>query len=146
MTILEKLEDIQKIAKDVYKKYSTLNPFRICKSRGIQIHYAPLGSLNAYYTIQYRIPFITINDVLNEYEALIACTHELGHLFLGHTANKMYFSQRTRFKISPWETAANTFVVYFRLQALDEDAVLHMTKQQMATMAGIPESLIDLIR
>lgn len=132
-------------AKNVYKKYRTYDPYKICKEKGIQVHYALLGTLNAYYTSQYRVPFIILNEELDENESIIACTHELGHLFLGHTENKMYFSQRTRFKITPWETAANTFVVYFRLQMLDNDAHSYMTKQQMAATVGIPDELVHLI-
>lgn len=146
MIISDTLNFIEKTAQKVYKEFGTIDPFRICREKGIIVQYAPLGGLNAYYTVQYRIPVITINSLLDEYSALIACDHELGHLFLGHNENKLYFSQRTRIKVTPWEIAANTFVVYHRLQQLDPDDLYYLTKQQLAKKAGIPDDLLSLLK
>lgn len=142
---MDTLDEIRKTVKRVYREFGTTDPFRICREKGIVVMYASLGSLNAHYTKIYRIPVIVINSELDELEALIACLHELGHLFLGHNANKIYCSQRTRLKVSPWETAANQFAVEFRLLAVDPDDLAYYPISQIAVLAGIPENLEHLI-
>lgn len=142
---MDTLKEIRKTVKRVYKEFGTTNPFRICRQKGIIVLYEPLGSLNAHYTKIYRIPAIVINSELDESEATIACLHELGHLFLGHNENKIYCSQRTERKVSPWEMAANQFAVECRLLTVDPDDYQYYTKQQIAKLAGIPDDLIYLI-
>lgn len=106
---------IRSVVKRVYKEYGTSNPFTICLYKGILVQYAPLGTLNAHYSKLYRIPIITINSDLDERAAVLACFHELGHLFLKHNDNKIYCSQKVNMKVSPWEEAANLFAVEFLL-------------------------------
>ena len=138
-------EEIRKTVRRVYKEFGTTDPFRICRQKGIIVMFEPLGSLNAHYTKIYRIPAIVINSELEEMEAIIACLHELGHLFLGHNENKIYCSQRIRMKVSPWETAANQFAVEFRLLTVDPDDLAYYTISQIAVLAGIPANLEHLI-
>ena len=139
-------DSIRDVVKRVYKEFGTFDPFKICCYKGITVLYAPLGTLNAHYSKLYRIPIITINSSLDERSAIIACFHELGHLFLKHNENKIYCSQKTNLKVSPWEEDANLFVVEYLLLQLDSDDKRYYTKQQIATLAGIPEDLIYLIQ
>ena len=136
---------IRSVVKRVYKEYGTSNPFTICLYKGILVQYAPLGTLNAHYSKLYRIPIITINSDLDERAAVLACFHELGHLFLKHNDNKIYCSQKVNMKVSPWEEAANLFAVEFLLLQLEADDKAYYTKQQIAVLAGIPEELAYLI-
>lgn len=136
---------IREIAHRVYYKFETTNPYRICQEKGIDILYAPLGSLNAYYTNPYRIPCILINESLDEYEAEEACGHELGHLFLKHNDNKLYFSQRTRMKTTPWEIEANTFLVELKLSAFEPEELQGYTREEIAQIIGVSENLSYLI-
>ena len=145
MTLVD-YDSIRDVVKRVYKEFNTFDPFKICLYKGITVLYAPLGTLNAHYSKLYRIPVITINSDLDEQEAIVACLHELGHLFLKHNDNKIYCSQKANIKVSPWEDAANLFAVEYLLLQLDPEDKRYYTQQQLAVLAGIPEDLIYLIK
>lgn len=72
-------QQIDKKIGTLIKHYDTRDPFRIAKEKGIAILLEELGDIYGYYNKVCRIPFIHINDNLDEHEQRFTCAHELGH-------------------------------------------------------------------
>ena len=91
------------------KKHGTSNPITIAKNLGIQIIYEPLGSINGYYNMMYRIKFIHINEQLEEAVVRFVVAHELGHALLHPKTNTLFMRKCTLFDVSKFEQEANQF-------------------------------------
>lgn len=70
---------IQTVAHELIKKYDTRDPFELCKSIGIEVFYADLGSLKGMYKYLKKNRFAVINENLDAYTKTLVCAHELGH-------------------------------------------------------------------
>ena len=136
--------EIKKIVKSLVKKYKTNNPFEICIYKDIDIHYVPLGSLDGFYTNNFRIKTIYINEVLNDIQRKIVCSHELGHIVLKHTQNKLFLSNNTFFATNKYEIQADKFAA----ELLIDDFVLndfgHCSIDQIAAALDLPLKLVKL--
>lgn len=94
------------------KKYDTRDPFKICESMDIHIHYKDLGTaIKAFYFYQSRIKNIVINSRSGSIVRRILCAHELGHAVLhGSLAAMRGFQEIELFDaIIPTEYEANIF-------------------------------------
>lgn len=94
------------------QKYDTRDPFKICESMDIHIHYKDLGTaIKAFYFYQSRIKNIVINSRSGSIVRRILCAHELGHAVLhGSLAAMRGFQEIELFDaIIPTEYEANIF-------------------------------------
>lgn len=134
--------DIKKNVKRTVKKYHTSDPFEICRHKNIDIYFKPLGSLNGIYTQNFRIKSIYINESLDYSHKCLTCAHELGHIILGHTQNKLYLSANTRFITTKFEHEADKFAA--ELLITDEQLIEYQgcTFEQAAAALGLPTLLI----
>ena len=135
---------IKDIVLGLVSRYKTSNPFYIASERNISILHEALGSTMGYFSRDFRIGFIHINQGLSEEERIFVCAHELGHAILHPHINTPFLKRHTLFSTSKIERQANTFAVELLLpdSLLQEYADCSMTN--IANRQGIPERLITL--
>lgn len=134
--------NIKKIAKSLIRKYGTNNPFEICSFKGIEIYYFPLGSLNGFYTENFRIKTIYINEHLNDRQRKIVCSHELGHIMLRHKENKLFLSNNTFFVTNRYEIQADRFAAELLISNELLEELKYYTVDQMALALDLPVTLV----
>lgn len=96
----------------IVRKAASRDPFEICRSMQIRVHYKDLGTvLKAYYFYQSRIRNIVINSRSGMTVRRILCAHELGHAVLhGELAAMRGFQELELFdRSAPAEYEANLF-------------------------------------
>lgn len=69
-------------AEKLIHKYDTNCPYKIAEMMGIQIVFEQLGNTIGYYSRNFRIPIIHINELADETQSRFICAHELGHAIL----------------------------------------------------------------
>lgn len=136
--------DIGKLVKVLIRKHDTNNPFEICSSKGIEIYYVPLGSLNGFYTENFRIKTIYINEQLKDRQRKIVCSHELGHIMLRHKANKLFLSNNTFFVTNRYEIQADKFAAELLISNELLEELKYYTIDQMALALDLPVALVKL--
>lgn len=136
--------DIRRIVKSLTKKHGTNNPFEICSCKDIEIYYVPLGSLNGFYTENFRIKTIYINEKLNERQRKIVCSHELGHIMLKHKENKLFLSNNTFLITNRYEIQADRFAAELLISDELLEELKYYTVDQMAMALGLPVALVKL--
>lgn len=136
--------DIHNIVKKLIRKYQTHNPYDLAKSLNIIIKYAPLGSVNGYYTRAYRQKFIVLNDNLSPEQEQLTLSHEIGHAVLHPAASTPFFKENTLLSVDKMEIEANKFAV--ELLIPDEMLVEYAdyTVDQIANLYGYYKKLIEL--
>lgn len=132
------------IVKSLIGKYKTNNPFEICRHKGIDIYYVPLGSLDGLYTDNFRIKTIYINENLNTQQRKIVCSHELGHIALRHNENKLFLSNNTFFVTNKYEIQADKFAAEILISNETLEELKHYTVDQIASALMLPAKLIKL--
>ena len=135
---------IKDIVSGLIKKYKTNDPFRIAAKRHIHILYEPLGSTMGYFSRDFRIGFIHINQYLPGEEKIFVCGHELGHGVMHQDINTPFLKRHTLFSTSKIERQANTFAVELLLpdsllREYSDCSIINIAKNQ-----GVPEKLIQL--
>lgn len=137
---------IKTIAVELVKKYKTNCPFTLARELNIHIAYESLGQTMGYYTKDFRIKFIHINQQLTDKDQAFTCAHELGHALLHPTLNTPFLRRHTLFSVDRIERQANTFAVELLLpdQLLEEYSECGF--YNIADMVGIPVKLINLKR
>ena len=76
------LLDAKKAAQKAAAKFGTTNPFQIAGELGYVVLEVPLEGVRGFHLYTKRRHIIYISDVLNEWEKLWVCAHELGHALL----------------------------------------------------------------
>ena len=97
------------------KHAESTDPFNICKSYGIKVHFVPLGSLKGFTATNYRMRNIFINEDLSDMDARYTCAHELGHILMRHDYNKLWMANHTFFNLNRYENEANRFAIHLLL-------------------------------
>ena len=131
------------------KKFSTRDPFEMCKYMDIKIRYADLGHLiKAYYFYQSRIKNIVLNSRSGEIVQRVLCAHELGHAILhGDLATMRGFQELELFdSMVPTEYEANLFAA--ELIISDEKVInlLNDTEKTFFSISNelyVPSELLD---
>lgn len=126
------------------EKHKTNDPFRIAGERNIHILHEPLGSTMGYFSQDFRIGFIHINQDLSEKEQIFVCGHELGHSIMHRHINTPFLKRHTLFSVDKIERQANTFAV----ELLMPDKLLQeysdISIYNIASKLGIPSKLVEL--
>lgn len=146
---MSNIEFIHSKVVEITKKYSSRDPFDICRSMNIHVHYKDLGNaLKAYYFCQSRIKNIVINSCSCVSIRRILCAHELGHAVLhGELAAMRGFQELGLFdKTIPVEYEANLFAA--ELIISDEEILEQLNERDksffsIAQELYVPPELLD---
>nr|WP_092074761.1 ImmA/IrrE family metallo-endopeptidase [Dendrosporobacter quercicolus]NSL49307.1 ImmA/IrrE family metallo-endopeptidase [Dendrosporobacter quercicolus DSM 1736]SDN12561.1 protein of unknown function [Dendrosporobacter quercicolus] len=135
---------IKNIVVELVKKYKTNCPFALAKELNINITYEPLGQTMGYYTKDFRIKFIHINQHLIKKERIFTCAHELGHAVVHTNVNTPFLKRHTLFSVAKIEREANTFAVELLLPDSTLQEYQEASLYTLADIAGIPKKLAEL--
>jgi len=135
---------VKDIVVALMKKYSTNCPYTIARELGIHILYEPLDAIMGYFSQDFQIKFIHLNQDLNEDELKFTCAHELGHAIMHPNINTHFLKRNTLFPVSKIEREAHIFAV----ELLLTDELLRQYPEcglyNLAEKIGIPRKLADL--
>lgn len=135
---------IKDIVEALIHKYGTNCPFTLANLLGINIVYETLGETMGYFTHDFRIKFIHLNQQLNDKDSIYTCSHELGHAILHPNVNTPFLKRYTLFSTAKIERQANTFAV----ELLLPDKVIEESGENslfvLANRFGIPQRLAEL--
>lgn len=135
---------IKDIVETLIRKHKTNCPFTLAKLLGINIVYETLGDTMGFFTCDYRIKFIHINQQLTNDDSIFACSHELGHAILHPDVCTPFLKRHTLFSTAKIEREANTFAV----ELLLPDSLLQEHSDcslfNIAKCVGVPKKLIVL--
>ena len=129
------------------KHAESTDPFNICKSYGIKVHFVPLGSLKGFTATNYRMRNIFINEDLSDMDARYTCAHELGHILMRHDYNKLWMANHTFFNLNRYENEANRFAIHLLLVPWCEeiDHMEYPSMENISSLTGIPIEYLNLI-
>lgn len=139
------MTEILNKAHNLYQKYNTCDPIRLCEYLGITLMYADLPKVTdgIYFQVEKK-QIILINQGLSPEKARYTVAHELGHALLHPEQNYMFMAQRTLMKTERYESEADLFSVSLLLcDVLKNNRVKSMTSSQLSKMAGLPEILVE---
>lgn len=131
---------INKKVIEIIKNHNTNCPFKISKDLGIHIEFENLGSIYGYYTRNYRVKTIHINENLTEGQQTFTCSHELGHAILHPDKNTSFLKKHTLYSTSKIEVEANLFAtkLLFSNDYFNGDLTLKDAVEEY----GIPEKFL----
>lgn len=137
--------DIKNIVEKLINKHNTNCPFKLADKLNIHILYEPLGATLGYFSRDFRLKFIHINQNLSTEAQIFVCAHEIGHAILHPDVNTPFLSRHTLFSISKIEREANTFAVEFLMpDSLIHDEYECMSLFDIANICGIPPQMAIL--
>jgi len=97
----------------IIKKYDTNDPFKIAKTKNINVICTNLGPTTWGFRIrEKRISVIYVNNQLKRHKRYYALAHELGHEFLHPHINTPFLRTNTLFSVSKVEKEAHRFGVH----------------------------------
>lgn len=138
-------EDIIKLANKTFKKFNTVDPFKIASEIDCKIIYRDMPKKIKGYTLKnFRINIIYLNENLDDNELRNTLLHELGHIFCKHDENRIFTSLKTRFVTAKLENEADLFSVAMLLNTLDKEDLEKYTSKQLSYKLGIEEIKLDL--
>lgn len=128
------------------KKHKTNNPFRIAKSKNIEILFMDLGKTYGYYRAYKRIQTIHLNNRLDERTQYFVCAHELGHAILHPRANTSFLKHNTFFSLDKIEVEANKFAVELLMpdKEVYEYESTNLSIYEIGEIYGIPKEMAEL--
>ncbi|CEG28121.1 ImmA/IrrE family metallo-endopeptidase [Bacillus sp. B-jedd] len=129
---------IKKKVHFLVKKYGTNCPFKIAQHLGILVHFENLGNTLGYYSKQFRIQIIHINETVENRKQEYICSHELGHAILHPEANTPFLKKNTFFSTDQIEIEANTFAIEL---LFSNDSMDGVTINEAIEDYGIPKQL-----
>lgn len=137
------MRDIHKLAKKVVYKYSTNNPFVICKALNIVVSFEDLGEVRGIYFLDKRKKFIHINRNLDPNIQRQVCAHELGHALLHNITNTVFLDTCTYINVDKLEVEANTFAA--ELLIGDDELIQYKeySHECLACIFGVHEKLVE---
>ena len=131
------------LAKKIYRKYKTNDPFQICEESGHIVLFVPLTGVRGYYQHIIRNNIIYINESLPEHVQRFVCAHELGHSLMHRDSNAIYLDSRTFQVVGKYEKAANRFSAGL-LYPEDEELLEYAdcSLDQLTKILGLPSELV----
>ena len=139
------MKNIEHLVDQLYKKYGTCNPFRLCGELGISYFFLKMPSKTngLYYQISGE-KVILINQDLNETESRITAAHELGHALLHPETNSLLMSSKTNLETGRFERQANYFATCLLLSSLrDDPGFKDLSCESLSAITGLD---IEMIR
>lgn len=137
------MKSISKKVQMLVKRYKTNCPFIIAEKMGIPVVQEDLGGTLGYYSKNFRIKLIHINENVSEKQKTFICSHELGHAILHPDSNTPFLKKHTFFSTDRIEVEANLFAVNLLfLSSYDNDAVM---VPEAIEEYGVPRKLINIL-
>ncbi|WP_102706980.1 ImmA/IrrE family metallo-endopeptidase [Terribacillus saccharophilus] len=127
------------LANKLIKKYGTSCPFKIAEQLGIIVLYENLGGSLGYFSKQFRIKIIHINESANEKMQRFICAHELGHAVLHPEVNTPFMKKQTLFSTASIEIEANLFAIHL----ITAGSNTPITMKEAFSEYGFPVELIN---
>jgi Zn-dependent peptidase ImmA (M78 family) len=93
----------------IVKRYDSNDPKEVLKEMGVKIIYSPLGGKFAHKTTYKRVPVITIDDSLNDYDERYILAHELAHVVLHKGQSTTFYRSYGFGNVPKIEREANEF-------------------------------------
>ena len=138
-------EEIIILANQTYKKFNTVDPFKIAYYLDYIVIFKDMPPKIRGYTLRkFRINIIYLNENLNDADIRNTLLHELGHIFCKHDENRIFTSLKTRFVTAKLENEADLFSVAMLLNTLDKEDLEKYTLKQISYKLGIEESKMKL--
>lgn len=131
-------KDIRKIARKIYKRYNTTNPFELCDILGVYIDYYDMPTSFLGYQVKiYKTSNVTLNLKNDSFINQYTLCHELGHHVLRHevNVNGLLSTFSKRYIADGIEFEANCFMV--ELLGCNSDVEFN-TEDEYLTACGIP--------
>lgn len=139
------MNKIKALAKEIYKKYGTADPFSLCDELGINTFRLkmPDRTNGLYYHIKGK-KIILINDALSPAKARFTAAHELGHALLHPDSNSFFLKSKTAFEIGRFERQADFFAVCLLVSPFEERADFsEISPEALSSLTGIEMSAIE---
>lgn len=136
------MEQITSAVSKLTRKHKTNCPFKIARFLGIEVLHEDLGNTLGYYSKNFRIKIIHINERAGEKLQTFICAHELGHALLHPDANTPFLNKQTFFSTQKIEQEANSFAVQllFKTEFINDSILI-----SEAIEYGVPEKMVASI-
>lgn len=144
MLLSKEVQDVNRLAEKIKKKYKTSDPFELARSLGITVLFEELGSIKGYYNTFCRQKIIHINRDMTRREQRLTAAHELGHALLHPNTNTYFLRTRTQFSVGSFEYEANMFAACLLISDGDIEENRELTTAQLACLLGYPEQLVQM--
>lgn len=140
------MTNIDGIARALREECGTGDPFAICEMKRIGVLFCDLPVyVKGFYLKMDANRIIFINQEIDEQEARLTCSHELGHAMLHSDYNAMYLQTQTLMNCGRYEAQADTFGACL---LIDEDVFADsgetVTEEEIARRSGVPERWVTL--
>lgn len=134
---------IPKRVQMLIKRYKTNCPFTIAANMGIPVVQEDLGSALGYYSKNFRIKLIHINENASDKQKTFICSHELGHAILHPDSNTPFLKKSTLFSTDRIEVEANLFAVNLLFSnSFDKETVMI---SEAVEEYGMPKKLVNIL-
>lgn len=105
------MEFIKRKVEHLISKHETTCPFKLSNLLGIQVIHETLGKTLGYYSKQFRIKIIHINELASDRQQEYICAHELGHAIFHPDSNTPFLKKHTFFSTDRMEQEAHAFAI-----------------------------------
>ncbi|WP_029278982.1 ImmA/IrrE family metallo-endopeptidase [Metabacillus indicus] len=135
------MESITRKVERLVERNKTNCPFTIAQSLGIAVVFENLGNTLGYYSKNFRIKIIHINENTSDKQREFICSHELGHAILHPNAYTPFLKKNTLFSIDQIEVEANFFAVKLLL-ANKETEMIYIN--EAIEEYGVPPRVVNM--
>lgn len=135
--------NVKTLIHKLYRKYKTLDPYRLAEEMDIIVHHMDLGKTRGFCYTSRRIRQIFLNNNLPEHTERFVLAHEIGHLVM-HPKHTAPFLQSTFFSMDRFETEANKFAAELLITDKELEELQGYTVDDLAMFYGLPREIIEL--
>lgn len=139
------MNKIRALAKGLYKKYGTTDPFSLCDELKINIFRLkmPDRTNGLYYHIKGQ-KIILINENLAPEKARFTAAHELGHALIHPDSNSFFLKSKTAFEIGRFERQADFFATCLLVSPFEDcPEFSELSPEALSSLSGIELSAIE---
>ncbi|NTZ20896.1 ImmA/IrrE family metallo-endopeptidase [Paenibacillus sp. JMULE4] len=131
---------MDKIIRQLIRKYKTNNPFELANCLNITVWFRDLGKgTRGLYMCKLRRRYIVIHDNLDECWQRFVCAHELAHDRLHPGFSRFWLDEQSFFNAGKFERQANKFAV--RLLTAGDSLQRGESISEFLRRNGVPEEM-----
>ncbi|MFA9380034.1 MAG: ImmA/IrrE family metallo-endopeptidase [Acetanaerobacterium sp.] len=138
---------IMALTQSLVNRYHTRDPFLLCAELEIHILFADLpDTVQGFYQLIDGHKFIYLNNLLDENQMRVICTHELAHALMHSDYNVLELLRDTFFCCPRYEHEADMFCAYLLIDRDEAESASPglVCAEQIASLSGVPVELVDL--